>query len=215
MDDQRRQWEQVFSEEPELYGKGPSAPAIKSLELFRRGGVRRILELGGGQGRDALFFAESGMAVSVLDYSSSAIGDILKKSASSGLSALMDARVHDVRMNLPYDDRAFDACYSHMLFCMALTLKELSFLSGEVLRVLRPGGWHVFTARNDSDPHFGRGIHRGEGMYENDGFAVHFLSGGDIQRLAQGFEIADIGELQEGELPRTLFHVTLRKPFRP
>jgi hypothetical protein len=33
-----------------------------------------------------------------------------------------------------------DICYSHMLYCMALTTSELEFLSQEVRRVLKPGG---------------------------------------------------------------------------
>ncbi len=62
-----------------------------------------------------------------------------------------------------------------MLFCMALTTKELVALLGEILRVLRPGGLCVYTARNTADPDFGRGIHRGEALYENQGFIIHFF----------------------------------------
>ena len=47
---------------------------------------------------------------------------------------------HDVRQPLPFDDNSLDGCYSHMLYCMALTTTELEFLAEEVRRVLKPGG---------------------------------------------------------------------------
>ena len=48
-------------------------------------------------------------------------------------------------------------------------------------------------------------------MYECGGFIVHFFSREKVERLAEGFEIASVDEFEEGELPRKLFLVTLRK----
>ncbi len=58
-------------------------------------------------------------------------------------------------MRLPFDEETFDACCSHMLFCMALTTSELEFLSSEVRRVLKPGGLCVYTVRTTKDPNRG------------------------------------------------------------
>jgi cyclopropane fatty-acyl-phospholipid synthase-like methyltransferase len=72
LDAQWRHWEQTFAERPEMFGEAPSEAARKAAELFTHEGVRTILELGGGQGRDTLFFAHQGFHVSVLDYGMSA-----------------------------------------------------------------------------------------------------------------------------------------------
>ena len=48
-------------------------------------------------------------------------------------------------------------------------------------------------------------------MYEVDGFIVHFFNREKIEYLAEGYEILDIHEFEEGELPRRLFLVVLRK----
>jgi hypothetical protein len=50
-------------------------------------------------------------------------------------------------------------------------------------------------------------------MYEMDGFVVHFFSRDKVLKLARGFELAAIDEFKEGELPRILYQVTLKKPF--
>ena len=94
---------------------------------------------------------------------------------------------------------------------MALTTLQLESLSEEVRRVLKPKGLNVYTVRTTTDQHYGKGIHRGEDMYENDRFIVHFFNKEKVQRLAKGYQIISIDEFEEGELPRKLFLVTLRK----
>jgi hypothetical protein len=49
-------------------------------------------------------------------------------------------------------------------------------------------------------------------MYELDGFVVHFFRRDLVERLAEGFDLIEIEEFEEGALPRRLFRVTLRKP---
>lgn len=99
-----------------------------------------------------------------------------------------------------------------MLYCMALTTPELEFLSKEILRVLKPGGLSIYTVRNTTDAHYRTGIHRGEDMWEiGGGFIVHFFSKEKVEHLAKGYEIVNIEEFEEGELPKKLFLVTLQK----
>jgi SAM-dependent methyltransferase len=195
-----------------MFGAEPSVPARKALELFQSEGVRNVVELGGGQGRDTIFFAARGLRVIVLDYAETGVAEIARKAAALGLSEAIAVLRHDVRNPLPFADAAFDACYSHMLFCMALTTAELEHLSREVWRVLKPGGINIYTVRHIGDPQYGTGINRGDDTFESSGgFAVHFFSREKVAQLAQGFDILSIEEFEEGALPRKLFRVTVRK----
>jgi SAM-dependent methyltransferase len=129
-----------------------------------------------------------------------------------GLSDLIVTLKHDVREPLPFENETFDACYSHMLYCMALTTAELEFLSSEIKRVLKPGGLNIYTARHTRDAQYNTGIHRGEDMYEiAGGFIVHFFSREKVKRLAEGYQNFEVEEFEEGELPRKLYLVTMRK----
>jgi SAM-dependent methyltransferase len=208
---QHQHWENMLSNKPDMFGTGPSDPAQKAAELFKKEGRTKILELGGGQGRDTIFFAQNGFQVYVLDYCESGVETITQKAKESGVSKSITAICHDVRKPLPFDSESFDACYSHMLYCMALTTAELEFLSNEIRRVLKPNGLNIYTVRNTNDPHYRTGVHQGEEIYEIGGFVVHFFSKEKVEHLAKGFEILSVDEFEEGGLPRRLFRVTLRK----
>ncbi|SEM19967.1 O-6-methylguanine DNA methyltransferase [Syntrophus gentianae] len=208
---QQQHWENTLSETEEMFGAEPSEPARVAAELFQKEGKKRILELGGGQGRDTLFFAGKGFSVDVLDYTEQSLTTIVKKARQSGLSDRVAAIRHDVRKPLPFRDETFDACYSHMLYCMALTTAELEQLSSEIHRVLRPDGLNLYTVRSTGDAHYGAGVSRGEDLYEVAGFIVHFFNREKIKQLAKGYDLIGIEAFEEGPLPRKLFRVTMRK----
>ncbi len=195
-----------------MFGEAPSDPAKWALELLKREGKAALLELGGGQGRDTLYFARNGLQVTMLDYSQVAVSTVTVKAGTLGVGGLIKAIQHDIRRPLPLPDESFDAAFSHMLFCMAITNAEAERLSKEVWRVLKPGGLNIFTVRHTGDPHFGTGIHRGDEMYEVGGFIVNFFDRAKVERLSKGYELLGVDEFEEGGMPRRLFRVTMRKP---
>ena len=208
---QQRHWENMFSSRPEMFGAAPSVAAIKSVETFKKAKLTNILELGGGQGRDSIFFAQSNFTVQVLDYSRSGVDSIVKKANILGVAKRITVKKHDIRNPLPFKDESFDGCFSHMLFCMAFTTKELKSLTSELHRILKSGGINTYTVRHTEDSDYGVGIHRGENLYETGGFIVHFFSTEKIKQISSGFNILNIESFEEGSLPRKLFQITLRK----
>jgi SAM-dependent methyltransferase len=211
--DQKQHWEEVYEKNPEFFGEEPSVFAREALELFQENGVSNLLELGPGQGRDTIFFAENGIAVTAVDYSHQSIAEINTKATARGVSSRVNAQYEDLRQPLPFPDGTFDACYSHMLLCMHLTKKDITLAVREIHRVLRPDGLAAYSVRNTFDPHYGyRGAkYLGEQIYEVGGFVVHFFNEEMIRKLASGFEITTIGRLNEGSLPRDLFTVFMKK----
>jgi SAM-dependent methyltransferase len=190
----------------------PSAPAREAAALFVAAGARDVLELGAGQGRDSLFLAREGFSVTALDFTASGVAAIRDKARVAGLQQSVRPVVHDCCRPLPFPDETFDACYSHMLYCMSLSTTELEALSREVLRILRPGGSQVYTVRTVADPDYGRGPAHGDDRFESNGFIVHFFSRELVERLSAGFELVEVREFEEGDLPRRLFLVIQKKP---
>ena len=211
LDQQSQYWEKNFSSKPEMFGLEPSIPAKKSLELFKKQNITKIIELGAGLGRDTIFFAQNSIHVKVLDYSLSGINVINKKAEKLNLSNFISTKIFDVREKLPFEDNSVDACFSHMLYCMALTNNDLENLNNEIHRILKPKGINIYTVRHTNDGDFKKGIHIGEDLYENDGFIVHFFSKDKVKSLLKGFENISIDEFEEGGFPRKLYFVVNKK----
>ena len=194
-----------------MFGLEPSIAAKQSIELFKEKNIKNIIELGAGLGRDSIFFAQNSINVKALDYSPSAIRIINEKAEKKNLTNLVSTKIFDIRKKLPFENNSIEACFSHMLYCMALSSLELNNLNDEILRVLKPNGINIYTVRHTKDGDYKNGIHRGEDLYENDGFIIHFFSKNKINQLSKGFQILNIENFEEGKFPRKLFKVILKK----
>ena len=211
LDQQSQHWESNFSSKPEMFGLTPSLPAKKALELFQKKKIDKIVEIGAGLGRDTIFFAKNSIHTVALDYSPSGIKVIKQKIKKENLSNYISTKLFDVREKLPFEDNSIEACYSHMLYCMALTTDDLQKLNSEIQRILKPGGINIYTVRHINDGDFQRGIHRGEDLYENDGFIVHYFSEEKVNSLLNGFKNISLEKFEEGTFPRKLFFVVNEK----
>jgi len=211
LNQQSQHWEKNFSIKTEMFGLEPSLPAKKAIKLFKEHKIKKIIELGAGLGRDTIFFAKNSFYVEALDYSPSAIKVINEKAEKQNLSNYISTKIFDIRKKIPFKDNSVDACFSHMLYCMALTNIELESLNNEICRVLKPNGINIYTVRHTNDGDYRKGIHRGEDLYENDGFIIHFFSKDKVNSLLKGFQNLEIENFEEGNFPRKLFIVYNKK----
>ena len=211
LDQQSLYWEKNFQSKPEMFGLEPSKAAVNTLKTFKEQNIKKIVELGAGLGRDTIFFAKNSISIEALDYSPAAIKIINKKSLENKLSSLISAKIFDVRKKLPFEDDSVEACFSHMLYCMALSTTDLTNINNEILRILKPGGINIYTVRHTSDGDYKNGTHIGEDLYENDGFVVHFFSEEKVRKFSDGFDVINIEKFEEGAYPRKLFRVILKK----
>ena len=214
LDQQAQHWESNFTNKPEMFGLNPSLSAKKALKLFQEKKISKIVEIGAGLGRDSIFFAKNSIHTTALDYSPSGIKVINQKTKKENLSNYSATKLYEVREKLPFEDSSVEACYSHMLYCMALTSNDLEKLNNEIQRILKPGGINIYTVRHTNDGDFKNGNHMGEDLYENDGFIVHYFSKEKITSLLSGFKNIYLEKFEEGAFPRKLFFVVNEKKIK-
>ncbi|MDW5562393.1 MAG: class I SAM-dependent methyltransferase [Methanomassiliicoccus sp.] len=215
---QQKQWDSAYANSREFFGREPSELATVALSWMRENLVQTVLELGCGQGRDTWYFAENGIMVTALDYSEESIYQMKRTAKMECQEGVVSAIVHDARERLPFEDETFDAVYSHMFFTMEFTEDDIQKMLDDCLRVLKPGGFHIFSVRNDHDPHYGKFEPQGEDMWKNPlGFVVRFFSEEKLRQLANGSILLWIREFVDGAPPfsRTLYEVVLQKPGLP
>ncbi|HEY6805833.1 MAG TPA: class I SAM-dependent methyltransferase [Pyrinomonadaceae bacterium] len=163
--------------------------------------VRRVLDLGCGNGRHAMFFARQGIEAAGIDISDQAIAWADQWSKSEGLE--IDFRVGDIT-NLPFEDGAFDAVVTHgVLDHVPMTVAEKA--AREVHRVLSPQGLFYCDLRSSEDFEYGVGeeLKKNEFIvtdgYEK-GLVQHFFSEEEIRNLFDGLFRILYSEIHENRL---------------
>jgi SAM-dependent methyltransferase len=151
-------WDRVYQTDNSFFGEEPSNFALSCYnEYMMKNNVKKILELGCGQGRDTLFFASKGIEVTALDFSNIAIKGLIKNAKERNLLNNIYASIFDpTNKPIPYSKDEFDAVYSHMFFNMRFTWEQPKFMFQEIRRVLKDDGFDFFSVRNHSDKSYGQ-----------------------------------------------------------
>ncbi len=106
---QKKIWDEAYEKQADFFGKEPSDLAVRALEAFQKRGVKKVLELGCGQGRDSFYFLEHGLDVVALDYSEAGICQMGERAEKLNLGTRLGLKVHDVRQFLPLPNESVDA----------------------------------------------------------------------------------------------------------
>lgn len=209
---QRERWQAAYEQDPRLHGTEPSAAARWAAEVFGAAGIDDVLELGAGQGRDALYLARQGISVHATDFSEAALDRLRLDAQGEGLDDRVTAALHDVRDPLPPADATVNAVFANLLLDMAFSRAELRSLVAEIRRVLRPGGLFVYAVRSTGDPCCGTRREIGDGLSAQDGFAGRFFDEQLVHELADRWRLDDLTSYAEGPEPHRFWRVTLAKP---
>ncbi len=199
-------WNSVFSGNESFFGESPSLFCVRSVDAFKAQGMRIILELGAGQGRDTKYMIAAGMSVIAADFSEVSCAQLQQKYGDR-----ITVVKKDLREGVDLPPASIDGCYAHMLLTMDFTDAELTKLISDVRRALVPGGLFIFSVRNTNDHDFRAGQMIREGVWKNStGFNVRYYTNDEIRKFCEGFEIVRMTEFSEGN--KVLYGITLRKP---
>ena len=199
-------WDSVFSGNESFFGESPSLFCVRSVDAFKAQGMRIILELGAGQGRDTKYMIAAGMSVIAADFSEVSCAQLQQKYGDR-----ITVVKKDLREGVDLPPASIDGCYAHMLLTMDFTDDELTKLISDVKRALVPGGLFIFSVRNTNDHDFRAGQMIREGVWKNStGFNVRYYTNDEIMKFCEGFEIVRMNEFSEGN--KVLYGITLRKP---
>lgn len=151
---ERHRIEQVFHdraaghERTDFYAWG-ALNAADDYALARLGDLRgqTVLDLGCGDGANALRLAARGALVHAIDISSGMAEATQARAAAAGFGGVVHAQQMSAEY-LAFADGTFDAIYGHSV----LHHTDLSITRREIARVLRPGGRAVFLEPLDHNP---------------------------------------------------------------
>lgn len=99
-----RFYDQKYGTEAFYWGKQPSSMAQLLFQRFPPGDGHKLLEIGGGEGRDSVFFARNGYQVTAFDSSAESIRKSVEWAQQEGLSIrFFQADINTYRIGESYD----------------------------------------------------------------------------------------------------------------
>ena len=149
------QWDARYRAEPDLWTKEPNARLVQFAEALQAG---RALDIGAGDGRNAIWLATQGWAVTAIDLSTVALQRAAERAAARGAQLeciVADWREHD------FGEAAFELVVVSFMHPLP---GEREALFERVARALVAGG-HVFTVGVVLADHGRRGPPDAERLY--------------------------------------------------
>ncbi|MFP4176287.1 MAG: class I SAM-dependent methyltransferase [Candidatus Brocadiia bacterium] len=138
-------YDRRYAADDAYFGRSPSRWITTYLDGETGG---RVLDLGSGQGRNALFLAEKGYRVRAVDSSSTAVERLKSTAASRGLNITAECR--DITtLNPPRG--TFDIVLAITVLCH-LKDQDVPRVAGTMMSALSPGGLVLTEDFTPSDP---------------------------------------------------------------
>lgn len=186
-----KDWDRIHEEKWSNVNEEPDPEVVKMIPLLMRNGVKDVLDLGSGAGRNTLYLAKNGFNVSALDISEVALQRLKEKDSSI-------ERVHGGMTSIPLDDNSFDFVLCTRVIHHGI-MNDIRAAANEIKRVLRPGGLVFIVVPSTKDPAYktGREIEKNTkvDIDRPDGeMPHHFFTKQDFDELFPDFETVALTE---------------------
>ena len=136
-------WNEAFKKEGVIFVK-PQKGIDKIVKIFKKNGIKRVLDLGCGSGRHLVYLAKYDFDVYGIDIAREGIRTARNWLRKEGLKASL--KVGDIYKKLPYKDNFFDA-----IICIrTLNHGKIEWIRRcikEMERILKPNGLIFVTVR--------------------------------------------------------------------
>lgn len=189
-------WDKV----DEAFWQQPAEEVHYLLHRWKTAGFKRLLDLGSGIGRHAIFFAENGFSVTAYDLSNSGLKKLYDRSRSRGLN--IETVQGDLK-RLPFEDLRFDCVLAYHSIYHTDTVGIQKAIH-EIQRVIRKNGelYITFISKSAYSFRTSRGQKVEENVWlleEEDGSVLphYFVDQNDIKRLLTGFSILRMRQIED------------------
>jgi len=181
-------WESNFIERQEMWGFEPAHSAVLTKDFFVERAVKSILIPGIGYGRNAQIFVGSGIEVTGIEISQTAI-DLARRNYGDRITIY-----HGSVTDMPFDTRKYDGIFCYALIHL-LDEYERKKLIKDCYDQLADDGYMVFTAISKEASTYEQGELISKDRYEMFGGVKMFFY--DRESINAEFSEAGLFEIKE------------------
>lgn len=195
-------WESSFIDKQEMWGFEPCRSAIVAKDFFVGKSAKNLLIPGIGYGRNAQVFRDSGIEVTGIEISKTAI-ELARK--HYGAEMVIH---HGSVCDMPFDERRYDGIFCHGLIYL-LDGPEREKLIRDCSDQLAEGGHMIFTVISKTARTYGQGESIGPDRYEMFGGVKIFFY--DRESIHAEFDRHGLFEIMEIDESYPFFLLKCRK----
>ena len=155
-------WQRMYKKD-NVFGIGPTKLAIIADKIMKKNNIRTILELGCGQGRDCVFFAEKGYFITATDFSIDAV-NFVKKIAKENKLENLKVQLQDMQKEVNFNEK-YDCVYSNLAL-QFFNESELSEIFAKIASCLNSNGLFIFSTKKPGDKYYRYGEKISESAYK-------------------------------------------------
>src|SRR5262245_8637037 len=150
-------WNSEYAQSKAIPGSvraSPSKALLQYEELVHFSRFTPVLDLGCGNGRNAIYLASKGCAVEAVDASSEALGILEARAAQAGVQERITVRSLFLGDQWPIADATFALVLDSYVFCHYLDDTSRAAFRREFRRVLKRGGRAYSAAFSPDDEYY-------------------------------------------------------------
>ncbi len=185
-------WENNFIVNQAMWGFLPASSAIITKDLFVKNGLKNILIPGIGYGRNAKIFRDSGISVTGIEISNTAI-EIAHQHYGDDINIY-----HGSVTDMPFDNKIYDGIFCYALIHL-LERNERAKLIIDCYNQLAENGLMFFAVATKNAPLYGKGKLISKDRFEiAEGLSIFFYDEDSIQEEfgeAGLFEITEVDDV--------------------
>lgn len=157
--------------------------AVRAYQIIKDKNYSTLLDLGCGDGRDAIYFSRKGLKVTAVDFSSIAINRLKIENPE------FQCICKDI-CNIEFKEKSFDVVYSH-LSLQYFDDETTNQIIGNIYQILAGNGLLFIKCKSTDDQLYGQGEKVGEDIFWKQHLR-HFFSKEYMARILQQFKIIRI-----------------------
>lgn len=186
-------WEDAFQNKKEMWGHEPASSALIAKDIFFKDGANNLLIPGVGYGRNAKPFIESGIKVTGIEISQTAIE--LARIHFGNTLTIHQGNVTD----MPFDDYKYDGIFCHALIHL-LDKENRAKLIKDCYKQLKDNCYMIFTVISKDDSNFKQGVFISKDRYEiHKGVKLFFYDVENINFEFKNFGLLSIDKVSENQ----------------
>ncbi len=203
-------WESSFIEKQTMWGLESSDSAHLAKDFFLEKGVKEILIPGMGYGRNAKPFLNSGIDVTGIEISKTAI-DLARQND-------LNIKIHHGSVtDMPFNDKLYDGIFCYALIHLLSSSERKKFIN-DCYNQLKPNGYMIFTAISKENPMYGKGTQLSKNRFETmKGVRIFFYDSDSIKQefekygLVESFQIDEPHKNTENKPPLKFLLIKCKK----